>query len=128
MTKMAINFREINRATSDELCRIAGWVDSKTPQDSKSIECRNNEKTRGDEIRLLNNFPESKPFWEDNYHKLECFTCEFSHNMKKNCNKLIRRKKWMMKRIKKDGKTHIIDFCPMCTTGDPWIIQGKWST
>jgi hypothetical protein len=30
------------------------------------------------------------------------------------------------KRIRKDGKTHIIAFCPTCCTlGDWWIIHGE---
>jgi hypothetical protein len=33
--------------------------------------------------------------------------------------------KWMTKRIKKDGKTHIVAFCPICTSGDPWLIYGE---
>jgi hypothetical protein len=105
-------------------------VDSRTAQEYKSIKCRNDKKTRGDEIRLVANFPESKPFWwEDNYHKLELFTCEFSQDTKKNCIEPIKRMKWMTKRIKKDGsKTHIVDFCPTCTSRDPWIIHEKQST
>jgi hypothetical protein len=83
------------------------------------------QKNRGDEIRLLANFPECKLFWENNYHKLECFTCQFSQDIKKDCDEPIKRMKWMMKRIKKDGKTHIITFCPACNSGDPWIIHGE---
>jgi exopolysaccharide biosynthesis predicted pyruvyltransferase EpsI len=30
-----------------------------------------------------------------------------------------------MKRIMKGNKTHIVTFCPTCTTGDPWIIYGE---
>jgi hypothetical protein len=122
---MAINLKGINQATSNELCCIAKWVESRTTQESERIECRSDEKNRGDEIRLLANFPESKPFWEDIYHKLECFACEFSQDTKKNCYDPIKRMNWMTKRIKKDGKTHIIAFCPMCTTGDPWITHGE---
>jgi hypothetical protein len=32
---------------------------------------------------------------------------------------------WMMKRIKKGNKTHIVAFCPTCTIGDPWTIHGQ---
>jgi hypothetical protein len=125
-SKMAINFEEINQATSNELRRIAEWVEDRTAQESESIERRDNQKTRGDETRLLANFPESKkPFWEDNYHKLECFTCEFSQSTKRDCYNPIKRMKWMTKRIKKEGKTHIFAFCPTCTTGDPWTIHGE---
>jgi hypothetical protein len=38
MTKMAINFGEINQATSNKLHHIAEWVVSRTMQESKSIE------------------------------------------------------------------------------------------
>jgi hypothetical protein len=31
----------------------------------------------------------------------------------------------MTKKIKKDGKIHIVTFCPTCTAGDPWIIHGE---
>jgi hypothetical protein len=55
-------------------------LEDRAAQENKNMEWRNEEKTRGDEIRLLaKNFPESKPFWwEDRFHKLECFACKFS--------------------------------------------------
>jgi hypothetical protein len=101
-------------------------VENRTTQESKNFKCRNKKKTRGNEGRLLANFfPKSKPFWEDNSHKLECFTCKFSQNMKKNCDEPIKQMQWITKRIRKDGKTHIIDFCPTRTSGDPWISHGE---
>jgi hypothetical protein len=62
MMKMAINFGEISQATSNKLCHIAEWVDNRTTQEYESIKRRNDENTRGNEIRLLTNFPESKLF------------------------------------------------------------------
>jgi hypothetical protein len=94
-------------------------------QQSESIAQRNYEKIRGDEIRLLPNFPESKPFWEDSFHLLECFTCKFLEEVNKNCDKPIKQMDWMTKWIKKGNKTHIIAFCYMCTSRDPWMIHSQ---
>ena len=37
--------------------------------------------------------------------------------------KPINRTNWITKKIRKGNTTHIIAFCPACTTGDPWIIH-----
>jgi hypothetical protein len=127
-TAMVINFQDISKSASSELHHIAEWVEHRTIQEMERIKGRNNDdqKTRGDEISLLANFPESKPFWEDSFHILECFSCEFSQNTSRKCDKLIKRLMWTTKRIKKGIKrTHIIFFCPACTAGEPWIIHDK---
>jgi hypothetical protein len=79
-------------------------------------------KTRGDEIRILASFPQSKPFWDDCAHKLECFTCDFQHKPNE---EVVNRTNWMTKTIKKEGKNHTVAFCPKCTTGHPWIIHSE---
>jgi hypothetical protein len=112
---MAINFQTVSKSTASKLRRIAGWLEDRTAQEYQ-IEQRSEEKTRGDKIRLLANFPESKPFWEDNFHKLQCFACKFSQQMD---SKPLKKLKWMTKRIKKDNKTHIVAFCPTCTSRRP---------
>jgi hypothetical protein len=72
-------------------------------------------------IRILAFFPENKSFWEDCAHKLECFVCDFSHELSDNP---ITQTNWIAKRIKKGNKTHIVALCPTCTTEDPsWIIH-----
>jgi hypothetical protein len=77
---------------------------------------------RGDEIRLLAFFPQSKPFWDDCAHKLKYSACDFSQ---KSNDKAINWTNWTTKTIKKGGKTHIVAFCPVGTTGHPWIIHDK---
>jgi hypothetical protein len=119
---MAIDFQTVSDSTANELRRVAGWLEDRTTQEYKNIERKSEEKTRGDEIRLLANFPESKPFWEDSYHKLECFACDFSQETGSEPLKNLR---WMTKRIRKNNKTHIVAFCPACTAGDPWTIHGE---
>jgi hypothetical protein len=99
-------------------------MESRTAQQSENILRRNDEKTRGDEIRLLAYFPESKPFWDENFHKLQCFACDFSQETKRNCDEPIQQMNWMTKRIKKGNLTHIVALCPQCTSGDPWTIHG----
>jgi hypothetical protein len=122
---MAINFQEISQSASSELRRVAQWIESRTAQETENIKQKNDEKTGGDEVRLLANFPESKPFWEDSSHKLECFACEFSQETGDDGGDPTEKVNWMTKRIRKSNKTHIVAFCPQCTAGDPWIIHGE---
>jgi len=124
-TTMAINFQEISQSASSELRRVAQWIESRTAQETENIKQKNDEKTGGDEVRLLANFPESKPFWEDSSHKLECFACEFSQETGDDGGDPTEKVNWMTKRIRKNNKTHIVAFCPQCTAGDPWIIHGE---
>jgi hypothetical protein len=125
LTNMAINHKDVIQLTVSKLRQVADWMENRTAQQSENIARRNDEKMRGDEIRLLAYFLESKPFWEDNFHKLECFACKFLQEVKKNCNKLIQQMNWMTKRIKKENKTRIVALCPKCTSGDPWTIHGQ---
>jgi hypothetical protein len=108
-TNMTINFQEISHATAGKLRWVADWVVSRrAAQQSKSITQRNNEKTIGDKIRL------------------QCFECKFLQEVSKNCCKEpIKQMDWMTKWIKKGNKTHIVAFCPTCTSGDPWIINSQ---
>jgi hypothetical protein len=62
-------------------------------------------------------FSQSKPFWEDSFHKLERFACcKFSQEVRKNCDEPIKQMNWMM---------NIVAFCSTCTTRDLWTIHGQ---
>jgi hypothetical protein len=74
---------------------------------------------------ILGNFAESKPFWEDSFHLLECFTCEFLQEVSKSCKEPIKQMDWMMQWIKKGKKIHIVAICPRCTFGDPWTMHNS---
>jgi hypothetical protein len=86
---MTINYKDISQLAVSKLCRVADWMENRIVQQSENIARRNDEKTRGDKIRLLTYFTESKSFWKDIFHKLECFACKFSQEMKKNYDKPI---------------------------------------
>jgi hypothetical protein len=123
---MVINFQEISQATgAGKLCTVADWVESRMEQESERIAHRNDLKTRGDKIRLLADFPDIMPFWEDSFHLLECFTCKFLQEVNKNGSEPIKQMDWMTERIKKSNKTHIVAFCPACTSGDPWMVHNQ---
>jgi hypothetical protein len=124
---MAPHLPPFTRTTACELRRAADWIESNldrklAPATKEANDDANDEKTRGDEIRLLAFFPQSKPFWDDCAKVLECFTCGFSH---KSNNETTNRTNWMTKNIMRDGKNHSIAFCPACTTGHPWTIHAK---
>ena len=79
---MAPNFQTLTKTTASKLRRAAAWVENsiaQMPEPATKGTDVNEKKTRGDEIRLLAFFPQSKPFWDDCAHKLECFACDFSN-------------------------------------------------
>jgi hypothetical protein len=119
---MAVNQIALTAAT--ELRRVAEWMENGSSEQSETISRKLEEKTRGDEVRLLAYFPESKPFWDENSHVLTCFACGFSQ---KTCSHGVKPddKVWMTKRIRKGDKTHIVAFCEACISGEPWTLHGK---
>jgi hypothetical protein len=118
---MAINQIALTGAT--ELRRVAEWMENSSSEQSEAINRRFDQKTTGDEIRLLAYFPESKPFWDENAHVLQCFACDFSQ--KRTYGVVPDDLVWMTKRIRKGDKTHIVAFCAACMSGEPWTIHSK---
>ena len=118
---VAMNFRDLTQTTVNELRRAANMVESRIEKNPEPVSV-DETMTRGDGIRILGSFPQSKSFWDDCAHKLVCFTCIFSH---KSNGEAVNRTNWMTKTVKKEGKHHTVAFCPACTTGHPWIIHSE---
>jgi hypothetical protein len=96
---MVTNFRALTQMAASELRRVADMVEGSVEQLPKPAVI-DDRKTRGDKIRILASFPQSKPFWDDCAHKLECFTCDFQHKPNKEA---INRTNWMTKNHQERG-------------------------
>jgi hypothetical protein len=70
----------------------------------------------GTHINLIAGCLKSKPFWTDNFSQKNAKNYKHFANVQ-----------WMMKRIKKNGKSLTIAFCPSCISGEPWIIHNDKS-
>jgi hypothetical protein len=125
LTNMAINHEDISQfLTLSQLRPVTDWMESRTAQQSENIVRRNDEKTRGNKIRLLVHFLGSKPFWEENFHKLQCFVCEFSQEVKKNCYKPIRPLRDGQNAQQKSSTTRTTGALATCMTG-PWTRASR---
>jgi predicted RNA-binding Zn-ribbon protein involved in translation (DUF1610 family) len=63
----------------------------------------------------MEKYPDSKPIWDENYHILTCFACDYSQKHKLEAYRNAC-ECWLTKRIMKGKDKYVIAFCPKCGT------------
>jgi hypothetical protein len=94
---------EVNFHGVEELICVTHWMQRHSSQQAKLIEKRQREKMLETHVKLIAGCPDSKHFWADNNHELECFARNFSQKRNKSYEHFDK-VPWMTKCIKKNDE------------------------